>query len=218
MSPRPRKASNEDVFAAAARAMSRLGPSELTLDDIAKEAGLTAGALVQRFGSKRELFVTLVRALAASTSEMFAGLLAASPSPLAALYAYGECMAQMAATPATLTRSLAWLLDDLNDAERRVHLVAHSQATRRELRRIAEGAIAAGELRPSTNAAVVARAIETTVGGSMLTWAFHEEGSATAWIRHDVAVTLEPWLTTRGRKRAGSAAAARRARAGRSRP
>jgi AcrR family transcriptional regulator len=51
VSPRPRKVSDEEVFAAAHRATLRLAPSELTLAEIAAEAGVTAGALAQRFGS-----------------------------------------------------------------------------------------------------------------------------------------------------------------------
>ena len=57
MSPRPRKVSDDDIYMAAQRAMSRLGPGELTLADIAAEAGVTAGLLVQRFGSKRDLLL-----------------------------------------------------------------------------------------------------------------------------------------------------------------
>src|SRR5687768_12664904 len=56
---RPRKVSDDEVFAAAMRAMSRVGPGELTLALIAEEAGVTAGALVQRFGSRRQLLVTM---------------------------------------------------------------------------------------------------------------------------------------------------------------
>ena len=59
MSPRPRKASDAEILAAAHRVMSRLGPAQWTLTDIAAEAGLTAGALVQRFGSKHGLLVVL---------------------------------------------------------------------------------------------------------------------------------------------------------------
>src|SRR5437588_11255415 len=55
MSPRRRKAEDLDVFAALVRVMLRRGPAELTLGAIAAEAGVTAGALVQRFGSKRQL-------------------------------------------------------------------------------------------------------------------------------------------------------------------
>ena len=65
MSPRPRKASDAEVFAAAGRVMARVGPAQLTLAQIAGEAGLTAGALVQRFGSKRELLVALSNEFAA---------------------------------------------------------------------------------------------------------------------------------------------------------
>ena len=49
MSPRRRKAEDADVFAALVRVMLRRGPAELTLREIAREAGITAGALVQRF-------------------------------------------------------------------------------------------------------------------------------------------------------------------------
>ena len=57
MTPRRRKAEDADVFAAMSRLMQRVGPDELTLVAIAAEAGITAGALVQRFGSRRELML-----------------------------------------------------------------------------------------------------------------------------------------------------------------
>ena len=57
MSPRRRKAEDADVFAGLARVMKHVGPAELTLRAIAAEAGVTAGALVQRFGSKRALLL-----------------------------------------------------------------------------------------------------------------------------------------------------------------
>ena len=63
MSPRPQKVTDDDIFMATHRAMSRLGPGELTLAEIASEAGVTAGLLVQRFGSKRDLLLALSRAV-----------------------------------------------------------------------------------------------------------------------------------------------------------
>ncbi|MCK6488186.1 MAG: helix-turn-helix domain-containing protein, partial [Planctomycetes bacterium] len=89
------KVTDEDVFAAAQRAMSRRGPHELTLADIAAEAGVTPGRLVQRFGSKRALLVALserVRLAAAagadsSFRERACRLLAAHPEPGFALAA-----------------------------------------------------------------------------------------------------------------------------------
>jgi AcrR family transcriptional regulator len=57
MNPRRQKAEDADVFAALVRLMHRRGPAELTLREIAAEAGVTAGALVQRFGSKRAMLL-----------------------------------------------------------------------------------------------------------------------------------------------------------------
>src|SRR5689334_12885420 len=87
MSPRRRKAEDVDVFGALVRVMLRRGPAELTLREIAAEAGVTAGALVQRFGSKRALLLAQARH-AAATGNM--GVTAPRPrttSPLGAIHA-----------------------------------------------------------------------------------------------------------------------------------
>ena len=60
MSPRPRTVSDEHIFVATGLAITRLGPTRLTLADVASEVGLSAAALVQRFGSKRQLLVAFV--------------------------------------------------------------------------------------------------------------------------------------------------------------
>ena len=59
MSPRPRTVSDAQILYATQRAMSRLGPTRMTLAAVAKEAGLSAATLVQRFGSKRGLMLAL---------------------------------------------------------------------------------------------------------------------------------------------------------------
>jgi len=56
MSPRPRTTSDEDLLKAVHAVVTRLGPN-LTLADVAKEAGVSAATLVQRFGSKRGLLL-----------------------------------------------------------------------------------------------------------------------------------------------------------------
>jgi len=100
MSPRPQKVTDDEIYMAAQRAMSRLGPNELTLADIAGEAGVTAGLLVQRFGSKRDLLLALSKRFSGGTGEMFTELRRGHRSPLATLRAYCDCMAHMADTPA----------------------------------------------------------------------------------------------------------------------
>jgi AcrR family transcriptional regulator len=197
MSPRPRKVTDDDVFVAAQRVMSRLGPAELTLAHIAGEAGLTAGALVQRFGSKRDLMLRLMERFSGGTAEIFAELRRGHRSPLAVLRAYAECMADMASSPEALLRNFAYYQMDLTDPEFRRHLAASAAATRVELQRLIKAAITGGELVPETNARQLARTIEAVVGGSMLSWATHQHGPAAKWMRDDLNAVLKPYINNR---------------------
>jgi AcrR family transcriptional regulator len=195
--------SDEEVFAATHRAVNRLAPNELTLAEIAKEAGVTAGALAQRFGSKRQLLLDLARAAAASTGDFIAQLKAAHRSPLAAVRAYAECMAQLAQSPAALARNLAYLQIDLADPDFREQLTVQAKSTRAGLRDLLESAVAAGELKRGTDVAALARTVEAMVNGSLMTWAFYHDGPADRWIRDDVNAVLTPYLPVRrpGRRR-----------------
>jgi AcrR family transcriptional regulator len=193
MSPRPRKVTDEQLFTAALAVMNRVGPNELTLAAIAREAGVTPAVLVQRFGSKRDLLLGLSRKFSDGSGEMVAAFAKQHASPLAALHAYAECVAGMAATPAAFVRNLAYLQTDLTDREFRRHLAKHARATRAGLRRLLERAIRAGELASDTPTARVARTIEAVLSGSMLTWMVYQEGSATTWVRADLDAVLGPY-------------------------
>jgi len=205
MSGRPLKVSDDDVFAAAQRAMSRRGPHELTLADIAKEAGVTAGRLVQRYGSKRGLFVTMSERFAGSAALIFEGLRAAHRSPLATVRAYAACMADLAPDPEALLRNLSYLQLDLADDVLRGHLVENARATRREIESLLKAAVAAGELVREADVRTLARTVETVVGGSLMSWATYREGAAATWMTREVDAVLAPWLTgrTRGAKKPG---------------
>jgi AcrR family transcriptional regulator len=202
MTARPRKVSDEDVFAATQRVMQRVGPGELTLASIGEEAGLTAGALVQRFGSKRALMLELMSRFSTSANEMFAELRAAEPSPLATIRLYAQCMAQMGESPATFAHHLAYLQIDLTDPDYFQNIRAHARAVREGLRSLVEEAVAAGELRADTDADALARVLELTVTGSLWSWAFHQEGTAADWMRHDIDALLAQYEMPRASAKA----------------
>jgi len=195
MSPRPRKVTDSQLFAATHAVMSRVGPRELTLAAIAQQAGVTAAVLVQRFGSKRALLLALSKKYAESAGEFINALAKQHASPLSALRAYAECVAGMAASPAALARSLAYLQIDLTDSDFRRHLVTQARATRSGLRQLVEAALKAGELSRNVHPAQLARTIETVLSGSLLTWAFYRERSAATWLRADLEAVLAPYLT-----------------------
>ena len=197
---RPRKVSDEEIFGAAYRAMTRLGPGELTLAEIAAEAGLTAGALVQRFGSKRELLLQLASGATEGNAAFIRGLRKKHRSPLAVLRGYAECLADLAASPAALARNLAYLQIDLTDDDFRQHLLAQSRTTRTAMVEVVEDAIEQGELARNADAPTLARVIETTLGGSLITWAIYRDGSAAIWLRADLDAVLEPFLVRQRRR------------------
>src|SRR5919202_3700704 len=85
MSPRPRQRADSDILDAAARVISRLGPSRFTLADVAREAGLAPATLLQRFGSKQGLLRAFASQAAGRAAEAFAGAREAGASPLQTL-------------------------------------------------------------------------------------------------------------------------------------
>ena len=114
--------------------------------------------------------------------------------PLAALRAYSDCMAHMAATPAAFARTFAYLQIDLTDPDFRKHLVKHARASRDELEKLVRDAVKSGELVAGTNVKQLARTIEAVVGGSMLSWAMHQEGPSAKWMRQDLDAVLKPYI------------------------
>ena len=195
MSPRPQKVTDDEIFMAAQRAMSRLGPGELTLADIAGEAGVTAGLLVQRFGSKRDLLLALSKRFSGGTSEMFAELRRGHRSPLATLRAYSDCMAHMADDARRRSRATSPTCRSISPIRISGSTWPSTRAaTRVELQKLIKEAIDAKELAPATNAKQLARTIEAVVGGSMMSWAFYQEGTAAKWMRHDLDAVLKPYI------------------------
>jgi AcrR family transcriptional regulator len=194
MSPRPRKASDAEIFDALVRVMMRVGPSHLTLSAIAEEAGITAGALVQRFGSKRELMLAHARH-AATTGDIGLSAPRSKPTaPLEALRDSIETYAMLAASPESALRNLAYLHRDLADDALHPHLQRMSRTARMHYARLIAEARKLGQLRPDTDVQSLARLVEVTLIGSFVSWAVYREGTARAWLRRDLRAALRPYV------------------------
>lgn len=212
MSPRPRTVSDEDILAAALRAMTRLGPVKLTLAEVAKEAGLSAATLVQRFGSKRGLLLAVSSSGAESVDASFEMLRTSHPSPLAATIAAATEMARCTQSPEELANSLAFLQIDVSDPDFRKPMLEMSQKALRGYEALLDEAVAAGELQPCDTQAL-ARAINAVTGGSLIAWGVFREGAAERWVRADLETLLAPYRTDRTTRRAAPRGARRRPRA-----
>jgi AcrR family transcriptional regulator len=195
MAPRPRTTSDEDILAATHRVISTVGP-RFTLADVAKEIGLAPATLIQRFQSKRGLMIALASSAAGGTEDQMTAIRRAAPGPLAALFAVGDCFAEMAPSPDVLANHLAFLQMDLTDPE--MHELALEQANHMtaELRKLLDEAVAAGELVPSLDTGRMAIAIQSLQGGSLLSWAILRDGAARTFLRRDLEMLLGPYQRT----------------------
>jgi hypothetical protein len=118
-------------------------------------------------------------------------------SPLQALRSVTAVYAQLASSPRSALRNLAYLHNDLADPVLHRHLLRMSRAARVHYEKLVADAVAAGELRADTNVQALGRSIEVTLRGSFLNWTLYREGSAADWLRDDLEATLRPYLVQR---------------------
>jgi AcrR family transcriptional regulator len=209
MSPRPRQTSDAQILAAAARVMQRRSPVDLTLADVAKEAGVVPATIIQRFGTKRELLLANCKAWTADVAGQFAAARAKYGSPLKTLLELLVELSGFAATPESMANFLAYLQIDLSDPEFRAVLLQQFVTTRAETKKLLDEAIAARELKPCDTAAL-ARLVQQVNGGAMLDWAVYRKGPLAAWIRRSLETLLAPYRFGKVRKSGGARRGARR--------
>ena len=198
MSPRPRETSDEQILAATARVMQRRSPTQLTLADVAKEAGVVPATLIQRFGTKRGLLLAMCRTAPGAVPQQFAAARAKYKSPLKALIElYVEC-SSFAPTPQAVANGLAYLQIDLTDPDFHAITLAQFSALRQETQNLLDAAVAARELRPCDTVAL-ARLIQHLNGGAMLSWAVYRQGSVGAWVRRELEALLANYVLQHGR-------------------
>jgi AcrR family transcriptional regulator len=203
MSPRPRTITDDEILAAAARAMGRLGPTRLTLADMAREAGVSPATLVQRFGSKRALLLAVSRSAAEGVEACFRAVRGASSSPLDALLSAATDMTRFTRTPEEMANHLAWLQIDVSDPEFHAYILESSRGMLEGYRALLDEAVEAGEL-VACDTRSLARAIAAVAAGSLLNWAIFRKGTAESWVRADLGALLDPYRT-RGRAAKGPA-------------
>ncbi|NHC44535.1 TetR/AcrR family transcriptional regulator [Motilibacter aurantiacus] len=167
---RPRTTSDEQVFAATARAVRRHGPAGTTLAAVAREAGMSSAGLVQRFGSKRALLLAFAERAAEATGACFAGSRARSTSALAAVH---DALATLTADiegPADLANSLGFLQLDVADPEFRAHAAVNARRVEAELAALLAEAVRDGELAGGVDVVSLAHAAYVAYNGVLVLW------------------------------------------------
>jgi AcrR family transcriptional regulator len=185
---RPRTHSDDQLLDATVRAIGAVGPQRVTLAEVAREAGVAPATLVQRFGSKRELLLALAGRAADGAANAFPP---AGRDPLGALATGLVALAAPVADPTAFANHLAFLQLDLGDDELRAHAASHARKVRQAIRRLLDGAVAAGQLEPADTRAL-ADAVHAIFQGALLAWAVDRRGSLAARVRRELDALLLP--------------------------
>ncbi|MDQ3170499.1 MAG: TetR/AcrR family transcriptional regulator [Acidobacteriota bacterium] len=197
---RPRTIADEDILMALHAVVGRIGPTRMTLADVAAEVGLSPATLVQRFGSKRGLLLAFAKAGAESADYCFAAVRAAHESPLAALIAAATMMTRSMGSPEELANGLAFLQIDISDREFRKHALVSFEKSAKGYKSLLDDAVEAGELLPC-DTTKLAHAVGAISGGSLIAWAVLQKGTAERWVRRDLETLLAPYRAKPGAKK-----------------
>ena len=199
MSPRPRTVDDHAILHAAAMTISRRGPSNFTLADVAKAVNLSPATLVQRFGSKRGLMLALAEQGVTGVEACFAAVRAAHAAPLDALMAAATEMTRHVDTPEEMANHLAFLQIDLSDPDFYRLMLENSTRILAGYKALLDEAIAVGQLVPCDTRRLAA-AVGAMAGGSLIAWAVMREGTAEQFVRRDLQTLLAPYRRSATRK------------------
>ncbi len=175
---RPRQVTDEQVFQALADAITEVGPTNWTLDDVGARLGITGPALGYRFGNKRGLLIAFAAHQPAATAVRFDEA-AASKTPLEAIYHVLTGSLQHMDTRAKVANNVAMLSIDLADDELAEHAKAQAQVIKTKL----AGLIADAGLTSADQVESLAEQLYTVWSGAIITWAVDGEGPLDSWLR-----------------------------------
>jgi len=189
---RPRTITDERMLTAAGTVIARLGPA-FTLADVATEAQIATGTLVQRFGSKHGLLVALITAAIASMQRDMRAAVADVDDPVAAVtQTLSERFAPLD-DPTTAASNLTQLAFDLADDDLRALMAEFYTVMEVELRPLLRRAVAAGALPGAPPVPVAARILTALADGTAIHWAARPDDSLCARLRADLAAVLTGW-------------------------
>ncbi len=189
----PPRVSDAEVLRRTAEVIGEVGPARFTLADVARATGLAPATLVKRFGSKRGLMLALARQRAGDVRGEFAMARAWEASPLEAMFEVLAGFVAHADTPEALAHHLAFAQVEPDDADFHAAAFESARTMLDGIRALLEQAVQAGELAPC-DAESVARTVQTTYNGALVTWAVYRQGALAEWLRGEIEAVLEPWL------------------------
>jgi AcrR family transcriptional regulator len=188
----------QQIVSAAIKLFSEQGYYSTTIQNIAREAGISVGLIYQYFRDKDDvLFLTLKLVLETYEREIPAALEGVE-HPLerlcVALGAYCSVVDKLREATVLTYRSTKSLR-----ADRRVFIKDGEIRTNRLLEACLRACIAAGHVRPVNDHLLVYQYVLFAHAWALKQWALRERYSLEDYIDEGIKLLVEPFLTTKGR-------------------
>jgi AcrR family transcriptional regulator len=194
MSPRPRTVADATILEAAVTVLGRIGPERLTLADVGEEAGLSAATLVQRFGSKRDLMLSVFKFTTLGFETRLQTAIDTNESPLEAIFAAAMDRPGIPGEPEAISNMFAFFLSDLRDPAFRDIAQQNARSAVEGFKNLLDQAVEQGELTESyVDTARLAETIYSITIGTLMRWSIFGEGSYRTLIRGELDVLLRPF-------------------------
>jgi AcrR family transcriptional regulator len=195
---RPRTIDEKRIMVAVGVVIGQLGPTRVTLADVAREARVSTGVLMGRYGSKRDLLLGFVR-WGLSEDGFVASMRAAfdtAADPVEGLVRAVVRSAGLDRSPEEFANHLAFLHLELADEEFRGLLAQHGRAVRAEVGEYLRIAVVGGQLVSGTDVEALAAAVDSVRNGTQITWATIRSGSLAEALRRDLTTLLGPYRSS----------------------
>lgn len=179
--PRPRSVPDEDILAAAAKAVGEVGPSHLTLAELGSRVGLSPATLVQRFGSKRGLLLALATHDADAVPRRIRTA-ADEDDPIDALVEVMTGFASSVGSASDFANHLSFLLMDLSDPDFQQISRRHATSVQQAIEEVLATAVARGGVTLRLPADEVARLVYAMYNGALVTWGMRPRGAASSTV------------------------------------
>ncbi len=193
---RPRQVSDEAIYDAALAVLADAGATGLTLARVAQRVGVTAAAVRQRFGSKRDLLLFVARRRVAETAARFEAARQATTSPLAALEAAFTAELGLVDRPEQIAHLFSAYTELVSDPEVGAAFRDEIAEMTRQTERFLRDAAAAGELREEADRAL-ASVVLAAAEGTMLLWALAPDGDVAARVVGAIRGVVAPHTRAR---------------------
>ncbi|MCK2236317.1 MULTISPECIES: TetR/AcrR family transcriptional regulator [unclassified Crossiella] len=185
---RPRTITDQRLLDAVGVVLGRSGPA-FTIADVAKQAGVATGTVMQRFGSKHGLLLALSRAHRGTQTEAMRAAAAAADSPRAAVLAAAAVGYELLDNAEQAANNLAQLGVDLADPELREELTRGYAAVNEELRVLLTAAALPGAPPPEQ----AARILGALAAGTAVHWSVRPRGRLVDRVLADLDAVLAGW-------------------------